>query len=223
MIKHKEQRVGVFVDVGNMYHSAKNLYESKVNFKEILKTATAGRKLIRASTYVVRSSSTEEQAFFEALSKQGFDVRMKDLQIFAGGAKKGDWDLGIAIDAIKMADKLDVVILVTGDGDFIPLVIYLKENKGCQVELISFGETTSSKLIEQVDDHVDLGKDLSTYLIRDLRRRMPVATKPIGAAGPARASTTRRPPSDVSVAIDEQLPPKKPATPVVEDDDGGWI
>jgi uncharacterized protein (TIGR00288 family) len=165
MIKHKDQRVGVFIDVGNMYHSAKNLYDTRVNFKEILKTAVAGRKLIRALAYVVKSNSVEEETFFEALEKQGFEVRMKDLQIFAGGAKKGDWDVGMSVDAIKAADKLDVVILVTGDGDFIPLVTFLRENKGCLVEVIAFGETTSGKLIETADDFIDLGKNLTLYLL----------------------------------------------------------
>jgi uncharacterized protein (TIGR00288 family) len=169
MIKHKEQRVGVFVDVGNMYHSAKNLYDANVNFKEVLKTAVAGRKLIRAVAYVVKSNSQEEQGFFEALSSQGFEVKMKELQVFTTGAKKGDWDVGLAIDAVKSADKLDVIILVTGDGDFIPLVLYLKENKGCQVEVIAFGKTSSSKLVEQADDFVDLEKNIESYLLRSRR------------------------------------------------------
>jgi uncharacterized LabA/DUF88 family protein len=165
MIKHREQRVGVFVDVANMYHSAKNLYGAKVNFQEVLKAAVAGRKLIRAIAYVIRSESEEERGFFGALGNQGFEVKAKDLQIFAGGAKKADWDVGIAIDAIKMADKLDSVILVSGDGDYIPLVTYLKENKGCQVEALAFGKTTSAKLIEAVDDIIDLGQDTKRYLI----------------------------------------------------------
>lgn len=165
MVKHKDQRVGVFIDVGNMYHSAKNLYDTRVNFKEVLKAAVAGRKLIRALAYVVKSNSIEEEGFFDALSKQGFEVKMKDLQIFAGGAKKGDWDVGMAVDAIKSADKLDVVVLVTGDGDFVPLVSYLKENKGCLVEVIAFGETASGRLEESADDFTDLGKDLTLYLL----------------------------------------------------------
>ncbi len=173
MIKHKDQRVGIFVDVGNMYHSAKNLYDKRVNFQEILAAAVAERKLIRALAYVVKSNSVEEESFFDALDKQGFEVRMKDLQIFAGGAKKGDWDVGMAMDAIKSADKLDVVVLVTGDGDFIPLVSYLKENKGCLVELIAFGETASSKLVDAVDDFIDLGKDLQRYLLTKTGRRAP--------------------------------------------------
>lgn len=169
MIKHKEQRVGVFVDVGNMYHSAKNLYDANVNFKKILEAAVAGRKLIRAVAYVVKSNTSDEQGFFEALSGQGFEVKMKDLQIFAGGAKKGDVDVDLAIDTIKSADKLDVIILVSGDGDFIPLVLYLKENKGCQVEVMAFGKTSSSKLVEQADDFVDLEKEIETYLLRSRR------------------------------------------------------
>lgn len=154
-----------------MYHSAKNLYNARVNFKEVLKTAVAGRQLIRAMVYVIKSNSAEELTFFEALSKQGFDVKMKDLQVFAGGAKKGDWDVGMAIDAIKAADKLDVIVIVTGDGDFIPLVTYLKENKGCQVEMLAFGETASAKLIEHVDDFVDLSTNPGAYVLQDARKR----------------------------------------------------
>mgnify|MGYP000930788199 FL=1 len=159
MIKHKEQRVGVLIDVANMYHSAKNLYGRRVNFKEILSKAVADRKLIRATAYVIRAENEEETAFFEALSQQGFEVRMKDLQIFAGGAKKADWDVGIAIDAIKLADKLDVIVLVSGDGDYLPLVSYLQNNKGCLVEVMAFRKTCSSRLIEEVDDFIDLSSD----------------------------------------------------------------
>jgi len=166
MIKHKDQRIGVFVDVQNMYYSAKNLYGKKVNFEEILRSAIAGRKLIRSLAYVIKAQTKEEQAFFDALSKQGFEVTMKDLQVFPGGMKKGDWDVGIAVDTIKLADKLDVVVLVTGDGDFRPLVNYLQENKGCLVEIIAFGETTSNKLVEVSDDFTDLSKNKPRYLLR---------------------------------------------------------
>ena len=146
MIKHKEQRVGVLVDVSNMYHSAKNLFKKRVNFKEILKEAIAGRKLIRAIAYVIKTETEEGIYFFEALSQQGFEVQMKDLQIFAGGVKKADWDVGIAVDAIKLASKLDVIILVTGDGDFIPLINYLQNTAGCLVEVVAFRQTASGKL-----------------------------------------------------------------------------
>lgn len=166
MIKHKEQRIGILVDVSNMYHSAKNLYNRKVNFKEILVKAVADRKLIRATAYAIRTETKEEQPFAEALEQQGFEVKMKDLQIFAGGAKKADWDVGIAIDAIKLADKLDVLIIVSGDGDYLPLVSYLQNNKGCLVEVMAFRKTCSSRLVEEADDFIDLGADKKFLIYR---------------------------------------------------------
>ncbi|MCK4540016.1 NYN domain-containing protein [Candidatus Parcubacteria bacterium] len=165
MIKHKEQRVGVLVDVSNMYHSAKNLYHKRVNFKEVLKEAVAGRKLIRAIAYVIRTETEEETPFFEALSQQGFEVKMKDLQIFAGGAKKADWDVGIAMDAIKLANNLDVIVLVSGDGDYLPLMAYLQNTSGSLVEVVGFRQTTSSKLIEEADDFMNLSEN-KKFLLR---------------------------------------------------------
>lgn len=164
MMKHKDQRVGVLIDVSNMYHSAKNLYKRRVNFKEVLKEAVAGRKLIRATAYVIRAENDEENNFFEALSQQGFQVIIKDLQVFTGGAKKGDWDVGIAVDAIKLAEKLDVLVLVTGDGDYLPLVTYLQNTQGCLVEIMAFRQTTSSRLIEEADDFINLS-DSRKFLI----------------------------------------------------------
>jgi len=166
MIKHPEQRVGILVDVSNIYHSAKNLYGKKTNFKEILSTAVAGRKLIRATAYAIKTETEEETPFFEALVQQGFEVRIKDLQIFPDGSKKADWDVGLAIDAIKISEKMDVIVIVSGDGDYLPLVSYLQDNKGCLVEVMAFRKTTSSRLIEQVDDFTDLGSD-PKYLLRN--------------------------------------------------------
>ncbi len=165
MIKHPEQRVGVFVDTANMYHSAKNLYKANVNFGEVLKEAVAGRKLVRAIAYVIKSANEEENTFFSALEKQGFELKQKELQVFASGIKKADWDVGLAVDCIKMADRLDAVIIVSGDGDYVPLVQYLQENKGCLVEVVAFGETTSTKLREQADDVVDISADTERFLI----------------------------------------------------------
>ena len=165
VIKHKSQRVGVFIDTQNLYHSAKNLYGARVNFGAILNDAVDSRQLIRARAYVVTTESGEEQPFFEALHKIGIEVKTKDLQIFIGGAKKADWDVGLAVDAISMASKLDAVIIVSGDGDFVPLVEYLQTNMGCQVEAVSFGRSTSSRLKEAVDEFLDLDKEPRKYLI----------------------------------------------------------
>lgn len=160
-----EQRIGVFVDVANMYYSAKNIHGTRVNFGKILEDAAADRQLVRALAYVIRADTPEEQKFFEALDKQGFEVEMKDLQIFPGGAKKGDWDVGITVDAIRLADRLDTLVLVAGDGDYVPLVRYLQEAKGCRVEVMAFSESTSSKLRDIADKFTDLSGDKKKYLL----------------------------------------------------------
>lgn len=162
--------MGIFIDTQNLYHSAKNIYGAKVNFDQVVKEGLAGRSLTRAVAYVITTESGEEKSFFEALEKIGIETKTKNLQIFAGGAKKGDWDVGLAIDAIKLAPKLDAIILVTGDGDFVPLVEYLK-NGGCQVEIASFGKSTSARLIEVADDFIDLDKNPRKYLIPGIRSR----------------------------------------------------
>lgn len=172
VIKHSEQRVGVFIDTQNLYHSAKNIYKARVNFGAMLKEAVAGRSLIRARAYVVTTESGEEKGFFEALGKLGIEVRTKDLLVFFGGAKKADWDVGLAVDAITAAPKLDTIILATGDGDFVPLIEYLKVHGGCQVEVIAFGKSSSGRLKEATDDFIDMDADPKKYLInyRPMRR-----------------------------------------------------
>ncbi len=184
--KYSNQRVGIFVDVQNLYHSAKNLYHGRVNYAELMKHLVGDRQLIRALAYVVKSEGVEPQrgaerpavrparrgaeaaeagtsaelsseaAFFEALEKAGLELRMKDLQIYAGGMKKADWDVGMAVDAIRMSEFLDVIILVTGDGDFIPLVDYLKWGAGRLVEVAAFRRSASSKIQEAADRFVSI-------------------------------------------------------------------
>lgn len=164
VIKHPDQRVGVFIDVENLYHSAKNLFGARVNFKQILKDTVKDRKLIRAIAYVIRTTTEEEKPFFEALLRLGIETKIKDLQIY-GEFKKADWDVGITVDAIKISPSLDVVLLLSGDGDFIPLVKYLK-NHGKQVEVAAFLKSTSSGLKEVADDFFDLGKEPEKYLLK---------------------------------------------------------
>lgn len=165
IIKQKDQRVGIFIDAQNLYHSAKNLYGKKVNFQEVVNQALQDRRLTRAIAYVITSETGEEQGFFDALEKNGIETKTKDLQVFSGGAKKADWDVGLAIDAVSLASKLDTVIIISGDGDFVPLVEYLK-HQGCQVEVVSFGKSSSHKLIEAADDFMDLDIGSSQYFMR---------------------------------------------------------
>lgn len=165
LIKHIGQRVAVLMDVQNLYHSAKNLYGARVNFREVLKSAVGKRNLIRAFAYVVRTKTGEEKPFFDALMKLGIETRIRDLQEFYGGLKKADWDVGITVDAIRIAPSVDTICLASGDGDFLQLVEYLK-NQGKRVEVIAFGRSTSSKLKEAADEFIDLGKNLDKYLLK---------------------------------------------------------
>ena len=164
-MKHIGQRVGVLIDVQNLYHSAKNLYQARVNFREILKLAVGQRNLIRAFAYVVRTKTGEEKPFFDALTKLGIEMRIRDLQEFYGGLKKADWDVGISIDAVKIAPNIDAIVLASGDGDFIQLVEYLK-NQGKRVEVIAFGRSASARLKEVADEFIDLEENPEKYLLK---------------------------------------------------------
>ena len=164
MVQHKEQRVAVFVDVQNMYYSAKYLYNAKVNFNYILKEAVQGRRLVRALAYVIKADVKDESNFHDALVKIGFEVRSKDLQTFVGGAKKGDWDVGIAMDVMRLAPKVDTIVLISGDGDFKDLLHYVK-SVGCRAEVIAFSKTASSRIKEEADLFTDLSAVKNKTLI----------------------------------------------------------
>jgi len=177
-MQHPEQRVGIFIDVQNLYHSAKNLYGARVNYKELIKHIVGTRKLVRALGYVIKAEAAvhaehenkieagemerrekttkSEASFFEALKQSGIELRMKDIQIFHGGAKKADWDVGMAIDAVRMSEALDVIVLVTGDGDFIPLIEFLRSGKGKVVEVAAFSRSANGKLKESCDKFIAL-------------------------------------------------------------------
>ncbi|MFC1616617.1 NYN domain-containing protein [Candidatus Margulisiibacteriota bacterium] len=164
----KYQRVGVFVDVQNMFYSAKNLHHgAKLNFAKLMDKAVQGRQLIRAICYVVESPDIDQKNFIDMLFKNGYEVKRKDLRTRVDGTAKGDWDMGIAIDAVSLAEKLDIVVLVSGDGDFSDLVYYLK-SRGVFVEVMSFLRTTNEDLIKAVDKHMPIEEDL---LIRPKRKR----------------------------------------------------
>jgi uncharacterized LabA/DUF88 family protein len=160
------QRVGIFIDTQNIYHSAKNFYKANVDFGNLVKILTGERNLVRAIAYVIKSDLSEKEiSFFEALVLKGIELRIKEIIHLPGGEKKADWDVGIAVDTIRISKFLDVVILVSGDGDFLPLVEYLK-NQGNVVEIAGFGRNTSTKLKEVADFFYDLDEIKDKILIK---------------------------------------------------------
>jgi uncharacterized LabA/DUF88 family protein len=182
-MKHKEQRVLVLFDVQNMYYSVKHIYNTKVNFKEILNEAISGRKLVRAIAYVIRTEIKDEVNFHEALNKMGIEVKAKDLQVFIGGAKKGDWDIGIAMDAVRLQPKIDTLVLVSGDGDFKDLLAYMKSH-GCRTEVIAIGKTASKHIKEEADDFFDLESNPRRFLINYKGKFKPFTPMPVSGVIP---------------------------------------
>ncbi len=208
--RHPQQRVGIFVDVQNMYYSARAVHGKKVNFKKIIDEAVAGRQLVRAFAYGITTEEEHEQDFHDALSKQGFEVKSKPLQTFHGGQKKGDWDVGIAMDVLRMEPKIDVAVLVSGDGDFVPLIEFGRD-KGLRMEVMSFRESTSSALVEVADQFTNLSDKPRTFLIADkkwagAKRKL---TRSRGASG-SNGATGRAPRSPDSTASKRGAGPRTP-------------
>ncbi len=169
-LDYSHRRVAVYIDVQNMYYSACNLFGSKVNFGNIVLKSVGDQKLIRAVAYTISTKGGDETPFFEALHKFGIEINTKELLEYDSGHKKGDWDVGITIDVVRILDTVDAVILVSGDGDYVPLAEYVK-NRGRTFHVVSFRESTSSKLVEVADVYTNLSDDKATYLINDPRYR----------------------------------------------------
>ncbi len=169
IVRNKDQRVAVLVDVQNLYYSAKNLHKAKINFKNLLQLAVKDRILTRALAYVINAQPGEDNEFFEAVNNAGFETKEKPLQTFFGGAKKGDWDVGIAIDAVRLAPKVDSIVLISGDGDFKPVVNYL-QSAGCLVEVIAFERTANSELIDLADDFINIDDHRQELLFKERRK-----------------------------------------------------
>jgi uncharacterized LabA/DUF88 family protein len=163
-VKHPCQRVGVFVDASNMYFSAQNLYNDNVDFKQLLRKAVSNRQLARAFAYVVESDTDKEKEFYKVLDNLGYEVRRKDLKVFSSGQKKGDWDVGLTIDVVRLLPLLDVVVLVSGDSDYVDLLDYVRGH-GRRTEVIAFKQTTSKDLIKEADEFIDLSQNKKRFLI----------------------------------------------------------
>ena len=153
-----DQRVGVFVDVQNMFYSAKHQYNAKLNFASLLEATVRGRRLVRAIAYIVQTPEIDQSAFIAMLKSTGYEVRSKELILRPDGSAKGDWDMGMAIDTIAMAPKLDVIVLVSGDGDFCALVHMLK-SQGVRVEVYAFPHSVAEELKHAATEYYSMGPD----------------------------------------------------------------
>ena len=161
---HSAQRVGVLVDSQNLYHTAQSLYTRNIDYAALLEAAVDDRSLVRSIAYVIRADSTDEDKFFDALSDIGFETRIKPIRTYADGTKKADWDVGMSLDAVTLADHVDAIVLCTGDGDFTRLCSHLR-HEGVRVEVMAFQSSTAESLIEAADTFTDMGADTDTFLL----------------------------------------------------------
>lgn len=141
----EEQRIAVLIDMQNLFYSALSIYKKKLNFETLLPVITRGRRLTRAIAYIVQTPEIDQTKFMDFLISLGVEIKSKKLKVRPDGSAKGDWDMGLAIDAINIAPKVDAIALVTGDGDFVALVEKLKA-MGIRVEVYSFPSSTAEEL-----------------------------------------------------------------------------
>lgn len=156
--KGSPERVGIFVDVQNMFYAARQ-YGARLDFEKLLQAAVGDRRLIKAVAYVIQTPEVDQTGFVAMLQQRSYQVRRKDLRLRSDGSAKGDWDMGMAIDMLGIADKLDVIVLVSGDGDFVALVNLLKEI-GPRVEVFSFPHNTARDLMEVADRYYAIDEGL---------------------------------------------------------------
>jgi uncharacterized LabA/DUF88 family protein len=161
---HPRQRIAVLVDSQNLYHTAQSMYSRNIDYAELLESAVEDRELTRAIAYVIRADAPEEESFFEALVDIGYETRIKDIRTFADGSKKADWDVGMSLDAVTLANHVDTIALCTGDGDFARLCGHLK-HEGVRVEVLAFEESTAEDLVDAADGFTDLSSDTERFLL----------------------------------------------------------
>jgi uncharacterized LabA/DUF88 family protein len=178
--KSDPERVGVFIDVQNMYYGARQL-KGKLDFDALQQAAVRERRLIQAVAYVVESKEIDQSGFIKLLEQRAIEVRRKTLQVRADGSMKGDWDMELALDILDAANSLDVVVLVSGDGDFTSLVKRVK-SMGPRVEVIGFPRTTAKSLVGAADHFQPLDRKFMIYPRRAKTRS--TQSPSTGASGP---------------------------------------
>jgi uncharacterized LabA/DUF88 family protein len=149
------KNVAVFVDVANIFYAAKAAGVD-IDYVTLLKSATAGRDFVRAYAYTGLDPENENQRQFHSfLARSGYKVVSKDIRKYGDGRIKANLDIELVVDMMRMAEKLDIAVVVSGDGDFAP-AIYAVQQQGVRVEVISFRGNTSSDLIDAADVFIDI-------------------------------------------------------------------
>ena len=150
MAVRRDQRVAVLVDVQNLFYAAKHVLGGRIHYERLLSHVLAGRRLVRAICYVVRDPEVEMSSFLNALRNSGYEIRVKTSRKRQDGSTRGDWGVGIALDAMALAARVDTIILVSGNGDLAPVLQRLRA-LGAHTEVFGVEQSTAQDLREMAD------------------------------------------------------------------------
>jgi uncharacterized LabA/DUF88 family protein len=142
------EKVAIFVDVQNIYYTVKERFNRHFNYSIFFEKATSGRKLVKATAYAIDRGDEKQIKFQQILKNLGFEIKLKPYIQRNDGSTKGDWDVGITVDMLDIADKVQVIVLASGDGDFDIAVQQLRNKHHVNVEVFGVGHLTASSLIE---------------------------------------------------------------------------
>ena len=153
-------RVAVFVDVQNVYYTVKQIYGCHFDYRAFWDQVTEGREVVRAFAYAIDRKDQKQIRFQQILESIGFEVKLKPFIQRSDGSAKGDWDVGITLDMIELANEVDVAVLASGDGDFDLVVRKLREAHGVEVEVYGARKLTAATLIQAATRFVPIEQHL---------------------------------------------------------------
>ncbi len=142
------ERVALFVDVQNVYYTTRHTYGRGFDYNYFWQQATHNREVATARAYATDRGDEKQRQFQNILRAIGFEVKLKPFIQRQDGSAKGDWDVGITLDVMDWAAQVDVVVLVTGDGDFDLLVSKIHKDQGVRVEVYGVPGLTANSLIQ---------------------------------------------------------------------------
>jgi len=154
------QKVAVFVDVQNIYYTTKEFYNCHFDYNAFWAKATSNRKVVKAIAYAIDKGDEKQKQFQNILRGIGFKIKLKPFIQRSDGSAKGDWDVGITLDIMEYAKQSDVVVLVSGDGDFDLLVNKIKNDFDVSVEVYGVPQLTADSLISTASVFIPIGNDL---------------------------------------------------------------
>ncbi len=150
----------MLVDVQNIYYTVRQSYGCNFDYNKFWEKASSNRKVVKAIAYAINRDDEKQKQFQNILRAIGFEVKLKPFIQRVDGSAKGDWDVGITLDAIEYAKGADVVVLASGDGDFDLMVNKVRKNLNAKVEVYGVPKFTSTSLIKSATQYIPIDKDL---------------------------------------------------------------